>query len=396
MEPAILSGVPFFRAPQPVGGPIVEPEARDEFRRLSEIAFAENRLTNSGPLSVRLEEEVAARHRTAEAVFVANATLAQLLAMKAMGLSSGEALVSANTFVATAHACEWLGLRPVFCDIDPGTLNISAADCRRRITGDTRCLIPTHVFGVFADMPALIRLASEHGLILLADAAHAFDCDLGGIPPGGFGIPEFVSFHATKYFSTLEGGAVLTNDRSLARELRELRNFGFDRPEESGKCGLNAKASEISAAFGLASLPFLERRRRRLREARGVYERELAGVPGIAVHPVDRLGRNNYRYFSLFVEEDAFGLSRDELLIALGRENVIARAYFHPGCHRMPHYKKGGNAISLPQADLALGRIISLPTSFAGEEPLSAARNVAILIKRLHERAGEVRQALRG
>jgi dTDP-4-amino-4,6-dideoxyglucose len=395
MDLAVFSGAPFFQNPQHVGGPIVEPEVRQEFHRLSEAAFAKNWLTNSGPLSIRLEEEVAARHRAAEAVFVANATLAQLLLMKALGLNAGEALVSANTFIATAHVCEWLGLKPVFCDIDPGTLNLSAADCRRKITGETRCLIPTHVFGVFADLPALTRLAAERRLVLLADAAHAFDCDLGGIPPGGFGIPEFLSFHATKYFSTLEGGAILTGDRSLARELRELRNFGFDRPEESGKCGLNAKASEISAAFGLASLPVLERRRQRLREARETYERELAGVPGLRIHPVDRLGRNNYRYFSLFVEEEAFGLSRDELSAALRRENVLARSYFHPGCHRMPHYRKGGDQTVLPQADLALGRILSLPTSFADGDPLSFARDIAILVKRLHDRAGEARQALK-
>ncbi|MDR1535524.1 MAG: DegT/DnrJ/EryC1/StrS family aminotransferase [Planctomycetota bacterium] len=394
MELAVFAGRPFFPVPQPVGGPIIEPELGREFHRLADAAFARNRLTNSGPLAARLEEEVAARHRCGEAVLVANATLAQMLLLRALGLTSGEALISANTFVATAQACEWLGLKPVFCDIDPETLNLSPGDCERKSGPETRAVIPTHVFGVMADLPALAELAGRRGFRLLADAAHAFDCDRGGIPPGGFGIPEFISFHATKFFSTVEGGAILTGDSALARELRELRNFGFDRPGDAGRLGLNAKLSELAAAFGLASLPLLERRARRLGETAEIYRRELAGIPGLEPHRLDRLGRNNHRYFPLFVDEAAFGLSRDFLRLALERENVLPRTYFHPGCHRMGLYRDRPGVPDLPVAERLLGRLLALPTSFAEVEARAAAKAVTDLIRTMHDRAGEVKRAL--
>jgi dTDP-4-amino-4,6-dideoxygalactose transaminase len=391
MELAVFSGKPRFAAPQHVGGPIVEDGTRERFHRLADEAFARNQLTNGGPLTQALEEAVAERHHVADAVFMTNATLAQLLLVKAMGLGPGEAVVAANTFVATPHVCEWLGLKPVFCDIDPATLNLDVADFERRVTERTRLVIPTHVFGRMADMRAILGAAAKRGVAVLADAAHAFDCDRGGVMPGGFGVPEFFSFHATKFFSTLEGGAVVTNDRALAKELRELRNFGFDRPDDAGKLGLNAKGSEISAAFGLASLPALTERRRLLLDVRETYLRELAGVPGLRMHAVDAEGGNNYRYFAMFVEE-GFGLPRDALFHALRRENILARLYFHPGCQRMAYYFEQTRAegVVLPGVDAALGSIICLPTSFVDAEPIAAAVVVADLVKAMHEQSRKV------
>lgn len=395
MKLAVFTGKPFFDVVQHVGGPVVEPETRERFHRLCDEAFERNFLTNTGPFTLRLEQEVAARHKVKEAVFMANATLAQLILMKAMGIASGEAIVSANTFIATAHVCEWLGVRPVFCDLDPATLNLDPADCERKITPNTRIIIPTHVFGVFADMPALARIARRYGIHLMADAAHAFDCDLGGTPAGGFGVPEFLSFHATKYFSTLEGGAVLTNDRELAERMREFRNFGFDRPDDTGKLGVNAKGSEISAAFGLASLEALDSRRRLFKEIRDIYIEEFATVPGLRIHPVDDRGANNYRYFAMFVEKE-FGLSRDCLFQALRRENIMVRCYFHPGCHRMSYYRVRFPAVvdSLPRTDEMLGKIICLPTSFVQVDPRRAARDVAALVRAMHEQAAAINGAL--
>ncbi|MDR1744834.1 MAG: aminotransferase class I/II-fold pyridoxal phosphate-dependent enzyme [Planctomycetota bacterium] len=386
---AALGGDPLFAVPQHVGGPIVEPETRERFHRLADGAFTRNHLTNNGPLATRLEEEVARRHACGDAVFVANATLAQMILMKALGLESGEAVVSANTFVATAHACGWLGVRPVFCDIDPVTLNLDPVDAERRLTEQTRAVIPTHVFGVFADMESLSSLCRRHNLILFADAAHAFDCTRGKTFAGGFGAPEFLSFHATKYFSSLEGGAILTGDSSLAAELRAVRNFGFNRPGDSGLSGINAKGSEISAAFGLASLPALPERRRRLRAIHDVYRKELAGIAGLRIHDVDAAGRNNYRYFSLFVEED-FPLRRDVVWQVLRRENIMVRRYFHPGCHRMTFYKERDGGGSLPVADKMLGAILSLPTSFVETDPIKGAEAIARRFVTMVERHGEI------
>ncbi len=391
MELAIHTGKPHFEITQHVGGPIVEPETAARFHRLSDEAFGRNYLTNNGPLLRTLEEEVAARHRVAHAVVVNNATIAQMILLKAMGLDRGEAVVSANTFVATPHSCLWQGMKVRFADIDPVTLAMSAADFERKITPDTTAVIPTHVFGVFADMPAIKTIADRRGIHVLADAAHAFDCDRAGIMAGGFGAPEFISFHATKFFSTLEGGAIVTNDDELARELRALRDFGHDRPGETGMLGINAKVSEIHAAFGLASLPALEERRALLETIRQTYIDELSGVSGVRIHPIGADGRNNFRYFALFVEE-GFGLPRDVVLEVLKRENIAIQLYFYPGCQRLGYYRRTCPEMveGLPEADRALGSILCLPTSFVHAEPIASARAIAAVIRTAQRRSGEV------
>ncbi len=387
MTLAVLGGTALFAVPQHVGGPIVEADTRERFHALADDAFARNHLTNNGPLAQRLEEEIARRHNCPHAVFVANATLAQMLLLRALELDDGEALVAANTFVATPHACEWQGLTPVFCDLDPDTLALDPGDAERRLTPRARCLIPTHVFGVFADMERLADLARRNNLVLLADAAHAFDCTRGEAFAGGHGVPEFLSFHATKYFSTLEGGAILTADAGLAERLRSLRNFGFTASGDAALPGLNAKGSEIAAAFGLASLPALPERWQRLRDIHDIYRNALRDVPGLRIHPVDAAGRNNYRYFSLFVE-DAFPLPRDAVVQVLRRENILARCYFHPGCHRLGRYRDSGG--TLPNTERALDRILSLPTSFVETDGEAAARSIARLFHDMAERAGEI------
>ncbi|MCC8179639.1 MAG: DegT/DnrJ/EryC1/StrS family aminotransferase, partial [Planctomycetes bacterium] len=375
------------------------------FHRLADQAFARNQLTNDGPLVRQLEEDIAAWHHVRHAVTVANATLAQMLLIKAMlingqlrgnsdkpGQEPVEAIVAADTFISTAHVCEWLGLTPVFADIEPDTLALSTADVLNRLSPCTRLIIPTHVFGVFADMPAICETAKNAGAAVIADAAHAFDCDHGGIMAGGFGVAEFISFHATKFFSTLEGGAVLTNDDALARQLRELRNFGFVPPGVVERTGINAKLSEISAAFGLASLPALAERRERLALARRSYSATLAGLPGIRVHPLDQQGRNNYRYFAAFIEPE-FGASRDAVHAALRRDNVLVRRYFYPGCHRTGYYRqRQPDAPALPNTEKALDSIICLPTSFSGIEPDKGAELVARLLIDINRNAEAVEQ----
>ncbi len=387
MELAVFSGKPGFDTPQHVGGPIVEPETRRRFHQLSDEAFYRNYLTNDGPLSRRLEEEVAVRHGVRHAIFMANATLAELVLLKALDLPPGEAVIAADTFISTPHMCEWLGLKPVFCDIDPATLAMTPETCAAKLTDKTRLIIPTHVFGVVADLPALAKLANEQGVKLVADAAQCFDWDRGGVAPGASGVPEYVSFHATKFFSTIEGGAVFTQDDDLAENLRMMRNFGFDRTAQSQFAGTNAKASEINAAFGLASLPALPARLERLTAIRQTYLRQLSGVPGLRIHDMDATGRNNYRYFAVFIEE-GFGAERDAVYEAMRRENVLARLYFAPGCHRTPHYQQ--TPTSLPAVERALDTILCLPTSFVDVEPEDGACRVAELLLAIREQAPTV------
>lgn len=394
MEFAAFTGHPHFAAPQRVGAPMVEKETEQRFHALSGDILALHSLTGNGPLVSRLEEEIAVRHGVAHAIAVANATLAQMLLLKAMGLESGEILVSANAAVAVPHACTWQGLKPVFCDIDPLTLNMAPDEVERKLTGDTVAVIPTHAFGVLADMPAFGQLCRKLGLLLFADASQAFDCDAGGIPPGGHGVPEFVSLHAAEYFSAVEGGVILTDDAALARELRHLRNLGLDGSGQPCRPGLNAVMSEMHAAFGLASLPALDRRRQSLRAVRAVYRDGLSDLPGVAIHPVDAAGRNNYRYFVLRFD-DAFGVPRDAVAEILRRENILAQAYFSPGCHHALPYREFGEDV-LPRVEGELPRLLCLPTSFIGLDPLEAARDIVAILRGVREHSAELLAWWRG
>jgi dTDP-4-amino-4,6-dideoxygalactose transaminase len=388
VELAIFGAKPRFEKAQPVGFPLVESETERRFHELVDEAFRRNYLTNDGPLVRRLEDEIASRHKCAHAAFMANATLAQLMLMKALGLESGAVVVSADTFISTAHVCEWSGLTPVFADLDPDTLTLDPEEIVRLAGPDAKAVIPTHVFGVLADMPRIMELSRARGLQVVVDAAHAFDCDRDGVSPGGFGAPEFLSFHATKFFSTFEGGAVLTNDEGLAKAMRDLRNFGFAGVDDVRALGINAKGSEISAAFGLASLPALAERRERLRAVHDAYDRELAGVPGLRRHRLDRFGRNNHRYYAVFVDPE-YGAGRDTAVWALWHDNVLARRYFYPGAHRMAYYRDrtAYRNVSLPATDKALGSIIALPTAFDGIDWRDGVRGVSEILKTIHERA---------
>lgn len=392
MPLAVLGAQPYFQTAQHVGGPIVEKETQERFHKIADEAFRLNYFTNGGPLSMQLEREVASIHGVAEAVVVANGFLAQTVLLNCMEIEPGEAIVSSNTFVATAHACETCGFKTVFADINPDTLNLDPDAVERLITDKTRLIAPTHLFGVLADMPRFVDMCAKRGVHLIADAAQAFDCDQKGARPGEFGVPEFLSFHATKYFSTFEGGAILTNDPDLAAKARSLRNFGFWGPNDAEYLGINAKMSEIAAAFGLASLPALRERRESLRQVRETYINRLAALPGIRIHPVDKGGRNNYRYFALFVE-DEFPLNRDEVDQVLRLENILPRSYFHPGCSNMGFYR-GRKHNALPETDKALAKILCLPTSFVNAEPAPSAHAIADMFEEMVEKADAVKKAL--
>lgn len=391
MNLAVFGGKPYFSTPQHVGGPIVEPDTRKRYHEYADQAFKRNFLTNGGPLAEELEKEVARIHGVEEAVLIANGFLAQQVLLLCMNLGHGEAIVPANTFIATAHACELGGLTPVFCDLDPVSLNMNPAAAEKLITDKTKLIVPVHIFGVLADMPAFASICEKHGIALLADAAQAFDCDRHGVRPGGFGVPEFLSFHATKYFSTIEGGAILTNDAELAQKARSLRNFGFFGPNDAEFLGLNAKMSEMSAAFGLASLPALPSRRENLHRVRSIYKEKLQGMPGVRVHELELEGRNNYRYFAIFIEEP-FPLTRDEVDHVLRLENILPRSYFSPGCHNMGYYRHRQTGL-LPETDRVLESIICLPTSFVDAGPEDSANAIGDMFTVMLENAPAIKKA---
>jgi dTDP-4-amino-4,6-dideoxygalactose transaminase len=295
-----------------------------------------------------------------------NATVALEIVIRALGLT-GEVIVPSFTFVATAHALQWQEITPIFCDIDPRTHNLDPARVERMLTPRTSGIIGVHLWGRACDVGALSELAARRGLKLLFDAAHAFGCSHGGRMIGGFGDAEVFSFHATKFFNSFEGGAVVTNDDGLAERIRLMKNFGFAGYDNVVYIGTNGKMSEVSAAMGLTGLEsldeFIDVNRRNYER----YRQELEGVPGVSLLAYDEGERCNYQYVVLEIDEAGAGVTRDQLMEVLWAENVLARRYFYPGNHRMEPYRSyfPNAGLLLPETERLAGRVLVLPTGTA-------------------------------
>jgi len=326
--------------------------------------------TNNGPYVQEFETKLAAFVGVRHCVAMCNGTVALEIAIRALGLT-GEVIVPSFTFVATAHALQWQEITPVFCDIDPKTHNLDPGQVEKMITPRTSGIIGVHTWGRSCDIAALEAIARGRNLQLLFDAAHAFGCSYKGKSIGGFGRCEVFSFHATKFFNTFEGGAVLTNDDVLAEKVRLMRNFGFRGYDNVIYIGTNGKMTEVCAAMGLTSLEsvneFIETNRRN----HSAYKAELDGIPGVSVMAYDERERANYQHVVLEVDEGAAGLTRDELVNVLFAENVLARRYFFPGCHRMEPYRSyfPHAALILPETERLCRRVMLLPNGTSVDEP---------------------------
>jgi dTDP-4-amino-4,6-dideoxygalactose transaminase len=386
---ALLGAAPAFDRPLAVGAPVVERDTRERYLALLAEMFDRNWLTNDGPLVRRLELEVATLHAVRHCVVVSNGTLAQMLLLRALELT-GEVVLPSFTFVATAHACVLEGLTPVFCDVSRETLMAGPEEVGRALTPATRAVVGVHLFGNVADAAGLSALASRHGHALVFDAAHAFGCRRANAPIGSSGRAEILSFHATKAFSTFEGGAVLTNEPELDARIRALRNFGFRGYDDVAWLGTNAKLPESSAAFGLASLPAVERRRELSRTIYEAYRERLDAIPGLRVLPVGQEGRSNYHYAPVLVDAEAFGLTRDLLYRLLWAENVLVRRYFHPGVHRMEAYARSARRDSLPVTEEVSERILCLPSGFA--HPVETVERIVEVVREARAEAGAIRR----
>ena len=356
---AIFGAPPAMDAPLHVGQPNVGDRV-DYFRRLERVLDS-RRLTNDGPQLREFEDRVATTVGVGHCVATCNGTAALSLAVRALGLS-GEVVVPSFTYVATVQALHWQGIVPVFADIDPDTHNIDAGSVRDIITPNTTGILGVHLWGRGVDHRALSAVASDRGLAIMYDAAQAFGCSAGGRMIGGFGSCEVLSFHATKVLNTIEGGAVVTDDRHLATRLRLMRNFGFADGERVVCEGTNAKMSEVAAAMGsvnLDSLPeFIASNRRNYT----AYEERLKRISGLRLLEYDPRERCHYHYIVLEVDPD-FSLSRDDVLDVLHAENIIARRYFWPGCHLMQPFRAARTAVQgpLPNTEAVLDRILVLP-----------------------------------
>ena len=341
-----------------VGAPNLAPWG--DFARLARGSFDRRWLTNRGPLVQQLEAALQRQLGVQHVILCANGTVALELAARAAGLS-GEVILPSFTFVATAHALQWQGIRPVFADVDPLTYNLDPAAVEPLITPATSAIVGVHLYGRPCAIGPLQSLADRHGLPLLFDAAHAFGCADGGRPIGGHGLCEVFSFHATKVFNTGEGGAISTDDGALAERVRLLQNFGFAGEDRVVALGLNGKMGELNAALGLANLRHLPRFVAINRRNLALYRQGLAAEPGLRLIDFSAQSASNYHYAIVEVDGEGFGTGRDQLRDHLAAHGVLARRYFTPGCHRQQPYTSQGNGWSLPHTERLSGRLLALP-----------------------------------
>lgn len=356
---AIHGAPPAFAEPLHVGRPNIS--NRETFLRHVEEILDRNWLTNNGPLVQEFERRIARHLGVKHCVAMANGTIALEIAIRALGLQ-GEVIVPSWTFIATAHALYWQGITPVFADIDPRTHNLDPDAVRRMITPRTSGIIGVHLWGRGAPVDELQAMADEHGLKLMFDAAHAFGSSYKQRLIGGFGACEVFSFHATKAFNTMEGGAVSTNDDDLAEAMRLMRNFGFSGYDRVIHPGTNGKMIEACAAMGLANLDGMGQVSEANKRNHASYQEALSDTPELSLIQYDCSERNNHHYIVLEVQESC-RVSRDKIITALHAENILARKYFWPGCHAMDPYQQlfPHAGLVLPQTVSVSNKVIVLP-----------------------------------
>lgn len=352
-----------FEKPLHVGAPNIGD--REKFHQCVDEIFDRRWLTNRGQCVQEFEARLCEYLGVKHCITMCNATIALEIAAKALDLK-GEVIIPSLTFIATAHALQMQGIKPVFADIDRNTYNLDPSAVERMITPETTGIIGVHVYSRPCDIDGLQALVDKHGLKLMFDAAHAFGCSHKSQMIGNFGECEVFSFHATKFFNTFEGGAIATNNDELAEKIRLMQNFGFEGVDRVIYIGTNGKMSEISAAMGLVNLDSLDEFLLGNKRNYEAYKARLAGIRGLKLIEFDEVEKCNRQYMVVEVGDD-YPLSRDELVEKLQEANVIARKYFWPGCHRMEPYKtlKPDAGKILPVTENVADRIVVLPTGTA-------------------------------
>jgi dTDP-4-amino-4,6-dideoxygalactose transaminase len=358
---AIAGGQPRFSEPLHVGRPNICDKER-LFARLEAI-IDRRWLTNDGPVVREFEQKICEITGVKNCITMCNATVALEIAIRALDLR-GEVIIPSYTFVATAHALQWQEITPVFADIDPERLNLDPESIERLITPRTTGIIGVHVWGRPCDTEPIEAVADKHRLKVMYDAAHAFGCSHQGQMIGNFGECEVLSFHATKFINSFEGGAILTNNDILAEKIRLMRNFGFGGYDHVIYLGTNGKMTEVCAAMGVTSLETMDDVIRLNHSNYEAYKNQLRGIPGIQLIDYTSKDKRNFHYIVVRVDPELSPLTRDDLVEILHAENVLARKYFWPGCHRMQPYKAlFPNAhLLLPHTERLAAQMMVLPT----------------------------------
>lgn len=382
---ALFGGPPAFAEPLHVGRPNIGD--RERFLRRVRRILDSGRLTNDGPMVHEFEEALACFLRVKHCVATCNGTVAIQIAARAAEIS-GEVILPAFTFVATAHALDWIGIKPVFCDVDADSLTLDPRRVEELVTSRTGAILGVHLWGRSCRVVELEEIGQRRNVRVLFDAAQALGCTAGGTRLGCFGDAEVFSFHSTKICNSFEGGAIATDDDILAARARRLRNFGFDGRGDVAGPGTNGKMSEIAAAMGLTSLESWDEFASKNRVNTDWYRRELAGVPGLRLLSGPQNEESNYHSVVVEVREDC-PIDRDNLRRVLHAERILARRYFWPGCHKREPYRSREPDLEsrLPITEAVARRVLSFPTGTAvGPEDIRLIADVVrFAVSRGHE-----------
>lgn len=317
-------------------------------------------LTNMGPKHQELQQQLKEYLAVEHVELLTNGHMALELTLQAMNLQ-GEVITTPFTFASTTHAIVRNGLEPVFCDIDPTDFTMDATKVEKLITDRTCAIMPVHVYGNLCNVAEIQRLAKKYELKVIYDAAHAFGETLYGQGVGSFGNASCFSFHATKVFNTIEGGAVCYHDEELGTRLYELKNFGIHGPESVEAVGANAKMNEFCAAMGLCNLRHLKTEIAKRKRVVERYRERLQGIDGLQLNAQQPGVQSNYAYFPVVFDESVFGASRNEVFEALAQNGIGARKYFYPLTNTFACFHKKYDVDQTPVARHIAERVLTLP-----------------------------------
>jgi len=341
----------------------------DEFTDSLKEIWESKWITNNGQFHQKLEAALAEYLKVPYVSLFTNGTLPLLTALQALRIT-GEVITTPYSFVATTHALWWNGIKPVFVDIDPSTGNIDPQKIEAAITPRTTAILPVHVYGKPCDTEAIQAIADKYGLKVIYDAAHAFGVEVNGESLLNAGDMSTLSFHATKVFNTIEGGAMVMHDEKTKQRIDYLKNFGFANEIEVVGPGINSKMDEVRSAYGLLNLKQVDAAIASRQKVAVAYRKALRNVDGISFWDDMPGVRHNYSYFPIFIDAEKYGMTRDELYMKMKDQGVWSRRYFYPLISEFSTYRglESSRPENLPNAHRMADTVICLPMHHALEE----------------------------
>lgn len=353
----------------------------DDFNEMLKDIWASKWITNNGDFHKQLEAELCTYLKVPYISLFTNGTLPLITALQALRIS-GEVITTPFSFVATTHSIWWNGIKPVFVDIDPSNCGLDPDKIEAAITPKTTAIMPVHCYGKPCDTERIQAIADKYGLKVIYDAAHAFGVEVNGESILNKGDMSTLSFHATKVYNTIEGGALVMHDEQTKKRIDYLKNFGFAGETEVVAPGINSKMDEVRAAYGLLNLRQVDACIDARRQVAVRYRDALRDVPGISFFDDMPGVRHNYSYFPIFVKAEEYGMTRDELYFKLKEHNILGRRYFYPLISTFSTYRGLPSAATenLPVATRVANEVICLPMhNELSEEDLN--RIIEVIVK---------------